>query len=289
MTDLYPLNSRALITVGPTGINTSGQIASGVTVVGIYYPAIYNSTTGDLSILGSLGGITSYGFTGVATSINNNGQAVGYSYVDDIYRHAFLYSNGVISDLGSFGGHSVALAINDRGMIVGSSSDVFRRRSHAFLYNNGAMEDINPLGILESCARGINRFGQVVGEFLTADGASFHAFLYDNGTFQDLGSADSPESIAYAINDYGRVVGITYVPDEGVRSDPDTGAYDAGRKYKPHGFLYENGEIIDLNTLIPPGSGWELTSAFAINSEGQIVGAGLLEGKVHAFLGEVVE
>jgi probable HAF family extracellular repeat protein len=36
MTDLSPLNSQDIITVGPTSINNAGQIASGVSVDGIY-------------------------------------------------------------------------------------------------------------------------------------------------------------------------------------------------------------------------------------------------------------
>ena len=209
MTDLYPLNSQDVVTVGPTSINNAGQIASGVIFDGIYYPAIYNSKTGEISTLGSLGGVTSYGFNGVATSINNIGQAAGYSYLDRNNRHAFLYNNGVISDIGSFGGYSFALAINDWGMIVGGSSDLYNGTSHAFLYTNGVMTDIDPSGDSdfsrsESYARGINNQGQVVGEFLTADGTAFHAFLYSEGVFTDLGSVDSPESVAYAINDMDR-------------------------------------------------------------------------------------
>jgi probable HAF family extracellular repeat protein len=40
----------------------------------------------------------------------------------------------------------------------------------------------------------------------------------------------------------------------------------------------------DLNDLIPAGSGWELRSAAAINSSGQIVGEGLINGETRAFL-----
>ena len=36
--------------------------------------------------------------------------------------------------------------------------------------------------------------------------------------------------------------------------------------------------MLDLNNLIPSGSGWVLLSAFDINSLGQIVGYGYIEG-----------
>ena len=44
------------------------------------------------------------------------------------------------------------------------------------------------------------------------------------------------------------------------------------------------GLVTDLNTLIPPDSGWELQSAEDINNAGQIVGAGTIHGQHHAFL-----
>jgi hypothetical protein len=42
--------------------------------------------------------------------------------------------------------------------------------------------------------------------------------------------------------------------------------------------------MLDLNDLIPGGSGWDLNSAAAINDNGQITGCGLLNGQQHAFL-----
>lgn len=265
MTDLYPLNSQSLQTVGPTSINNAGQIASGVIVGGVYVPAILNSRTGQVTLVGTLGGVTSYGFNGVATAINNVGNAVGYSYIDGINRHAFLYSNNVITDIGSFGGYSAALAINDEGVIVGFASDQVSGVAHAFIYSNGVMTNIHPT--TESYSRGVNNQGQVVGQFLTADQRAFHAFLYSQGTFSDLGLAGSAETVAFAINDQGQIVGITAI-----------------RRNKQYAFIYENGQLIDLNSLIPPDFGWALTWAFDVNNHGQIVGYGLVNNRFRAFL-----
>ena len=44
------------------------------------------------------------------------------------------------------------------------------------------------------------------------------------------------------------------------------------------------GEMTDLNTLIPAGTGWILESAAGISDGGQIVGYGILSGKRRAFL-----
>jgi probable HAF family extracellular repeat protein len=257
-------------------INNRGQIVGNIS--NGHAALLSKGVTTDL---GTFGGVFSS-----ALGINNSGQIVGYYSSPDGLNHAFLYSDGNMTGLGPFGAEaiSVATAINDSGMIVGEASDSFTVPSHAFLYSNGVMSDISPFGNSESYAEGINNRGQVVGEFLTADGAAFHAFLYSNGVFTDLGSAGSPESVASAINDRGQVVGTTFVPFEDVCFDSDTGEPFPCTNYKPHAFLYENGVMTDLNTLLRPGSGWELTWALDINNKGQIVGYGLFDGKSHAFL-----
>jgi hypothetical protein len=42
--------------------------------------------------------------------------------------------------------------------------------------------------------------------------------------------------------------------------------------------------MIDLNNLIAADAGWELTSAIKINNQGQIVGAGSLNGQERGFV-----
>lgn len=65
----------------------------------------------------------------------------------------------------------------------------------------------------------------------------------------------------WAINIHGEAVGNTDYP-----------------------FIYTAaGGVVNLNTLIDPLSGWELTSANDINDAGQIVGAGLINAESHAF------
>jgi probable HAF family extracellular repeat protein len=43
-------------------------------------------------------------------------------------------------------------------------------------------------------------------------------------------------------------------------------------------FLWENGSMVDLNTLIPPGSGLQLAAASEINDRGEIDGDGVPPG-----------
>ncbi len=277
MIDLSPLNSQSIQTVGPTEINDFGQIGSGNIFGGIYSPAVFDSRTGNLASLGSLGGVTSYGFNGVATSINNLGDAVGYSYIDPITRHAFLYSNGAMTDIDSFGGYSGALAINDQGVIVGFASPQFNGTATAFVSSQGVTTDIFQSGT-ESYARDVNNRGQVVGDFLIADKSAFHAFLYTDGVVTDIGSLGSPQTVAAAINDQQQVIGTTWVPYNATCSS------GVCIQYRQRAFLYEGGNMADLNALIPSGSGWELSWAFDINNDGQIVGYGLVNDKFRAYL-----
>lgn len=263
MTDLYPLNSQDVQTVGPTSINDLGQIASGLTVNGVYVPAILNSATGQLTLIGSLGSNNSSTF-GVATSVNNLGAATGYSYVDNVNRHAFLYYNSAISDLGSFGGYSSGASVNDWGQVAGFASDATTGISHAFVDVNGVMNNLDPTA--ESYGRGINDLGQVVGEFVTANQTAIHGFMYSQGNLNDIGLAGSSETDALAINNWGQIVGTTFLADGQIA------------------FLYEGGRFFDLNSMIPAGSGWELTWASGINNVGQVVGYGLVNNKYRAFL-----
>ena len=89
----------------------------------------------------------------------------------------------------------------------------------------------------------------------------------------DLGTPGSdPESQANSINARGQVVGTGFVFATPVNIDL-------------HGFLWENGSIVDLNTLIAPGSGATITAASDINDRGEIAGNGFdSNGDSHAFL-----
>src|SRR5689334_18024947 len=88
---------------GDTLLHAYGQIAA-------KHPAATKYTVIDL---GGLAGSKS----AQAVAINNVGQIVGKSA-----NHAFLWENGVLTDLGTLGGHvSSANAINDLGQVVGES------------------------------------------------------------------------------------------------------------------------------------------------------------------------
>ena len=284
--DLSPFNSGSIQSVGPTGINDQRQIASGTIVAGVYVPALLNVDTQEVTALGSLGGVTSFGFSGAATAVNNFGEAVGYAYLDTTNRHAFLYQDGSISDLGSFGGYSAATDINDTGTVVGFASTTAFGVARAFVWR-GSMIDIDPFGEgsanSESSASAVNNRGDVVGNGLTRDRTAFHGFLLRKGITSDLGTLPGGRnSYAQSINDSGVTVGTADVPYLDVC---DGGGVPVPCiKYKLVAFAHDGNQMTDLNTLIPNSAGWELISATGINNRGEIVGYGLLDGRFRAFV-----
>jgi probable HAF family extracellular repeat protein len=211
-----------------------------------------------------------------AYGVNDSGQVVGRTFTLDSNQHAFLYENGQMVDLGTFPGGSWSSAhdINGSGQVVGiSDTSTSSTYGHAFLYENGQMIDLGTVpgapsytGISYSAA-GINGSGQVVGSWYDYNSGDEHAVLYDHGQNVDLGTLPGGSfSYATRINASGQVVG---------GSDTSSGE---------HAFLYENGQMVDLNDRIPSDSGWVLRAARDINDEGQIVGSGVHNGQVRAFL-----
>ena len=267
-------------------INNSGQVTGRYYVEGHGGPAhafLYDPTTNTTKDLGTLGGEISQ-----PEDINASGQVVGGAYLPpepDGYQtsHAFIYDdNSGMQDLFSDPQrkYSHAMAINDSGTVVGdsvctntSSNPQCPPNEHSFLYKEDGSIQVLPTlpGGSQISAWDVNNSGQVVGwsqtVFTTEEGETVccaqHAFLYDEANgMQDLGTLPGRQSSeAVAINDSGDVVGMSSKP-----------------------FLYKDGTMFDLNTLIPADSGWRIEQADDINNNGQIVGYGYLNGSQRAFL-----
>ena len=166
-----------------------------------------------LSMARSVGTINGSGGA-LGFSINNLGQATGFSTSSGGGYHAFLYDNGVMQDLGTLGGtNSYGRDINDSGQTVGLSDISGDTEEHAFLYSNGVMQDLGTLGGTTSWALGANNSGQVVGWSYDANGESA-AFFYDGSTMIDLCVYASCRSAgwdylgaAIEINESGEMVG----------------------------------------------------------------------------------
>ena len=106
----------------------------------------------------------------------------------------------------------------------------------------------------------INNSGQVAGSSLNADGTAA-AFLYSNGHMVNLGTVPGDTAAeALAINSQGVVVGSSW------HDGPLT---SGNNNLNNNAFIYQNGVITNLNSLIPSSADIHLVSAMAINDAGR--------------------
>jgi probable HAF family extracellular repeat protein len=225
------------------------------------------ATSYSITDLGNLGYPTAR-----AVGINESGQIAGTSYlaqrveynVGCVPRHRpcfvhperpFLWSNGMIANLGSLEGglFAEATGINNLGHVVGNSStkqhsSTERAREEAFISRQGRM---TALGAFKAAVA--NDSDVVAGsESIPGEGHT-DAILYSNGKITDLGVLPGEGGIftvPTAINNAGEVVG---------NGD--------NRESMERAWVFRNGNMTDLGTLGGPQA-----SATAINASGEIIG-----------------
>ena len=195
---------------------------------------------------------------GHAFGINDAGTVVGDS---DTTGHAFSYSGGVMTDLGTLAYYSFASGINSAGTIVGWSQNYGNGTCFASSYSNGHITLIGNLGGEGSGALAINSAGTIVGWSYPSDSYTYHAFSYSGGVMADLGSLSGGQSKASGINTSGTIVGESYTSGQTM-----------------HAFSYSNGHMTDLGTL-----GGTHSEAYGINDAGAIVGDSTTSAAQHAF------
>jgi probable HAF family extracellular repeat protein len=249
------------------GVNDFGDIAGlsqpspGATGRAV---AWYESSLGNV-----VGPIDLTGTGSHAAGVNNFGQIVGFT--TGIETRGLLWERAVdgngnpifnTTDLGAFHPQD----INDFGVMVGWVDGSLEFGAAVAQFDVLGELHVVLLGFLpgdvSSTAYAINNWGDVVGESTSiSDGKFFpRAFLAradENGNYGDLiplGMLSGDKtSRARDINDAGQVVG------------------DSGGS---HGFLWQNGAMKNVNSLLPSNSNWDIRRASAINQAGQIVGFG---------------
>jgi probable HAF family extracellular repeat protein len=218
-----------------------------------------------------------YNLASIGNGVNDNGQVTGVAYAPNssgnINEHAFLYSGGVMTDLGTLGGqNSSGNAINASGQVAGTADMPGiqnNQKRHAFLYSGGVMTDLGTLegfSYSQSYATAINASGQITGNSDTLNGT--RAFLYAGGVMTNLGT-------------FG---GGSLTEGEGINSIGQVTGWGTTSSFATHAFLYSSGTMTDLNTMIDPTSGWVLNYDMAINALVQITVDGKVGTMSHAFL-----
>jgi probable HAF family extracellular repeat protein len=232
------------------------------------------------------------GNNGWANSVNNYGDAAGTAEnatpdpacqaPQVLQFKPVFWKDGRIHELPTIDGdpEGVAEAINDNGDVVGASGDcgtfgvnlTYLVTRHALLWKKGRAIDLGNLGgEFGNIAFWLNDRGEVVGSSDLAGDATGHAFRWTKETgMQDLGTLPGDIiSTAAGINEKGEIVGLSLDPNFNLRA-----------------FLWRNGQMIDLNSLVPTGSPLLLMLGVTINSEGEIVGLAMEKstGEFHGFL-----
>src|SRR5437016_9131470 len=229
--------------------------------------AIKAKTQYQVSNLPDFGGTSSGG-----NSINDQSWVAGYSRLPDRNRHATLWRNSLLSDLGTLGGPNSSVTWNVKntaGIIVGisqtadleplgeawSSAAFYSTPNNVgyinlgFVWQNNQMRGLLPFpGGNNGFATGANNLGQVVGwaENGVHDGAcvspqvlQFRPAVWTLGPpdqIQDLPliPGDSSEA-ATASNDNGQIDEISAICDQAF-----------GRHSAKHAVLWENGTVTEI-------------------------------------------
>lgn len=225
---------------------------------------------GALFDLGTLGGSDS-----MAIFNNDRGQVVGISYPNDDpvpgfggypATATFLWQQGEMKNIGDLGGHATfPRSFNNRGEIVGTSNIAGDYDVHAFLWNEASIRDLGTLGGEDAFADSISENGLITGYSETVVGqfALGHPYLWKDGHMIDLGPPKAGFNCAsgQSVNIHAQVVG-----DAGCNSD------NLG-----YPFLWEKSNpIVDLNTLLVPGTAFTVQDAISINDKGEIACRGTL-------------
>ncbi len=223
----------------------------------------------------------------MAEAINESGLIVGFSKSSQAGKIPCLWEDGTLCPLplpkGCQGGS--AAAVNDRGQIAGEVWVGIEANNHAILWEaDRAMLLGEPPGCGQSRAVALNNRGTVLLRGIQSNLAGIVRQVMKNNTL----NADTFETLNYDETSFLWQKGQMTVIDVEANALNDShqvvGWISPVLGQKSKAFLWQEGKLNDLNTLIPVGSDWHLLRANGINNNGQIVGYGYHHGQCRAFL-----
>ena len=261
----------------PAAINGQGLVA-GTSIAQASGEAAFRYNPNNPAPMEDIGqsvrGIVSRGF-----GINNTGMAVGDSVfiashtANSPTRHAALFSNGSVTDLGTLKRQTFSRAngINGFNQVVGFSGPALDSpKSRAFFWSKSTrMIDLGTLGGAYAQAFAINDSGSITGnsQLRSSDIATeaVHAFLSPSPLgagaigMRDLGTLGGSFSYGMAISANNHVVGYSTVNKVGSRV---------------HAFCFDGNVMKDLGTLASNFSNplEDQSVALGINSSDRVVG-----------------
>jgi probable HAF family extracellular repeat protein len=197
-------------------LNDAGQVTGGsLTSAGVEHAFVWRTGTGMLDIGTPTGSGESSG-----AAINRHGVVTGSSYADFTPR-AFRWSassgNESLGALTSgLGSTSFAGALNDAGLIAGSSDTADGRR-HAFAWTRSTgIVDIDTLNSYDALVVAVGSNGEVAGNRLASlDALGYHPFLWTRATgMRDLGTGGGSSAAVLAMTPDLHMAGLINFGDD---------------------------------------------------------------------------
>jgi probable HAF family extracellular repeat protein len=286
-------------TSGASAINRVGQVVGqAATVVNDYRfdhaflwtPGATNGVPSNpqMQDLGTLPGLPQSN----ATALNDAGQVVGTAALTDgSHPHGVFWSGGTMTDMGSLSGLPGTGTVSVATVSVGALPSTQAVQTVTFggtitggTFNLGLLsantEDItwsaaipwspDPTVLAANIQAGLSPLAPVT--VVSTSSIAYTVTFSNPGPEPTMYANSLSSTVPLAVNNAGQVVGQSGGP-----------YFSFGRA-----FLWQNGTLTDLNspTLLPPNSGWVLSSATGINDSQQVVGYGYYNGSTsyHAFL-----
>ena len=226
-----------------------------------------------------------------------------YAFYSATQNRAFVWEGGKMRDIGTLGGPDAApITMSDSGLVIGQSYTSFTPNpdtgypiADPFLWDGRRIIDLGSLGGVGGVPQWVNNSGQVVGYSLIPSTGRVHAFLWDRGRMTDMGTLyPGSASGAYWINEAGVITGFDapypvvwnhgkrtvlgslsgydyWASGNSINESNQVVGVSYNSDWSSHAFLWDDGDMVDLNALIQPPSELTVTDPLQIDNHGAII------------------